>query len=481
MSLHNLEPKQPMKFFLELSAIPRGSGNEKAASDYVAAFAKGKGLEVHQDEEYNVIVKKPGTSGYENAPRVIIQGHLDMVCEKNTGTEHDFVKDGIKVIHDGGFLRADGTTLGADNGIAVAMGMALLEADDIPHPPLTVIMTTNEEVGLKGAAALSAEHLEGKYMINLDSGDDGVFTAGCAGGLRTVVKIPCTREVLPAGYSALKIDIKGLLGGHSGGHISKERGNANKLMGRVLVNLSHKFDIRVNSVSGGDKENAIPREAFAIICVKTSDLDEVKTAVNNFLSDIKKEYIVSDPNIEILCEESVVGSCFNITSTKSIIAAINILPNGVQHREQSLPEFVETSVSLGVVKTIGDRVEIYSSIRSSVSSRKYEVSARIREAASAVGAEFQAGSDYPAWAFRKDSKIRDICCETYEEMYGGEAKVRTIHGGLECGLFLEKAPGLDVVAMAPATYDIHSPDERLDIASFARCWELLKKVLGKLG
>ncbi|MCL2702478.1 MAG: aminoacyl-histidine dipeptidase [Defluviitaleaceae bacterium] len=480
MSLRDLEPKQPVKYFLELSAIPRGSGNEKAASDYVAAFGRSKGLEVFQDAERNVVIKKPGTAGYENAPRVIIQGHLDMVCEKNKGVEHDFEKDGIKVVLDGEFLRAEGTTLGADNGAAVAMGMALLEAEDIPHPPLTVIMTTNEEVGLLGAAALPAEHLEGKYLINLDSGGEGVFTAGCAGGLRTVLTVNGTREMIPAGFTAVKLNVSGLLGGHSGANIKDERANANKLLGRILSFLSKDFDIRINSVSGGEKENSIPREAEVIGCIKSTDFGLAQNALNGLIQNIKDEYASSDPGVNIIYGETVVGSCFNAATSKKIISALNVLPNGVQHMEQNLRCFVETSVSLGVVKTEGDDVQLFSAVRSSVASRKYEVLGRIREAASAVGAAMASGSDYPQWTYKKESQLCDICAETYKELNGKEAQFITIHGGLECGLFLEKAPGLDIVAMGPVIHDAHSPDERLDAASFERCWELLKAILAKL-
>jgi dipeptidase D len=357
--------------------------------------------------------------------------------------------------------------------------MALLESNDIPHPPLTVILTTNEEVGLLGAAALSAEHLEGKYMINLDSGGDGLFTAGCAGGLRTVLTIPCTREVLPAGFSSVKINVKGLLGGHSGGNIKLERGNANKLIGRILSVLNESFDVRINTISGGDKENAIPREAEAVVCIKTSDLASAKKTIDTLAADIKTEYATSDPNIIISHEDIFIGSCFNVSSSKKIIITLNILPCGLQHMDQNLPA-VETSVSVGVVRTENDSVKIFSAIRSSVASRKYEVRGRIRDIAAVAGAEYEAGSEYTGWAFKKDSHLHAVCAETYKELYEADAKFLMVHGGLECGLFLEKAPGLDIVAMGPNAYDFHSPDERLEIKSFARCWELLKAVLAKL-
>jgi len=386
------------------------------------------------------------------------------------------------VVLDGEFLTAEGTTLGADNGTAVAMGLALLESTDIPHPPLTVIMTTNEETGLLGAAKLDPVHLEGRYLLNLDSGADGVFTVGCAGGVRAVIAVPRTKEAVPVDYVQLKVTVRGLLGGHSGGHIKLERGNANKLIGRILT-LAMRFDARISSVTGGEKDNAIPRESEAVLCLPKQNLAEFHKSLAALTQNIKHEYATSDPGVEIFTEDATADSCFCRASTLNVTTALNLLPNGVQHMEQDMPGFVETSVSVGVVRTNDHNVEMHSAIRSSVASRKHEVLDRTRYVGVSVSGNLSTSGDYPAWKYKKDSPLLPLFEETYNEMFGSDdnkARFIVTHGGLECGLFLEKAPHLDAIAMGPNTFGIHSPDEKLDIASFGRCWELLVTVLSKM-
>ena len=482
MSLYDLEPKAPIKHFLDLSAIPRGSGNEKASSDFLAAFGRNLGLEVYQDKSLNVIIKKPGTPGYEKAPRVILQGHLDMVCEKNKDSDHDFEKDGIDVWQDGEFLRGRGTTLGADNGVAVALGMAFLESTDTPHPPLTVLMTTGEEVGLVGASALDPVHLaDAARLINLDAGGDGVFVAGCAGGLRAAITYLGRRGPIPGDYISLKISVEGLLGGHSGGNINMGRANAIKILGRLLDRASD-YSTLLAKASGGDKDNAIPREAEGIICVKSADLPVVKDALDKLSADIKKEYNVTDPGITInYAQVPAVGTVFERSATKKIISAISLMPNGVQHMDKNLPAFIETSLSMGVFNTSDSgEATFLIAIRSSVDSRKREIYGQLQAVAELLNAKIEPGNQYPAWSYREESPLRDVCVQVSKEIFGEDPRIQTVHGGLECGVLLEKGPHLDAVATGARLFDAHSPDERLSIPSFANAWKTLKEILKRL-
>ncbi|MDR1705666.1 MAG: aminoacyl-histidine dipeptidase [Clostridiales bacterium] len=480
MKLTDLEPKAPFKYFLELSGIPRGSGNEKASSDYVMGFARERGLEAWQDEAFNVVIRKPATPGFENAPRVIIQGHIDMVCEKDKGIDHDFTKDGLNIVVDGEYIRASGTTLGADDGVAVAYGIALLAADDIPHPPLTVIITTGEEIGLLGAAALDPAYLEGDMLINLDAGGDGIFVGGCAGGARCTLTLKGETGLVTETDAIYEITVAGLQGGHSGGDIKKERGNANKILGRLLYGLID-YNPQIISIEGGEKENAIPRDASALVSVSAAYETVFQEKLLMLAEEIRSEHAISDPGLVFIhkAHKDKQRKAFNAECSRTIIETLVMLPSGVMHMEQALPEFVETSVSIGVVRTDDQAgsVTFFASVRSSVASRKAEVIQTLRAIAAQTGAAFSTGSDYPAWKYNQKSAIRDICAETYKELFGKEPQFLAVHGGLECGLFAEKRPGLDMVAFGPDMYDYHSPKERLDIKSFGRTWELIKAVL----
>ncbi|MCL2406384.1 MAG: beta-Ala-His dipeptidase [Defluviitaleaceae bacterium] len=470
-----------MKHFLDMAKIPHGSGNEAAVSTWLAGFGKNLGFETIIDESYNVIIRKPGTVGYENAPRVILQGHLDMVCEKNNNTEHDFITQGINVLSDGKYLSADGTTLGADNAVAVAYTMAVLEADDIPHPPLTVIMTTNEEVGLLGATALNAKYLsDAKYMINLDSGGDNIFTVGCAGGNRTAFTIKCKPSPIPAGYSAMQISVSGLLGGHSGKDINAGRGNANIFIGRLIYPLISKYGALISTINGGDKDNAIPREAHAIICIPNRHLNEAKNELGNINNNIKTEYSISEPNAEIEFIDVAANKAYSEQFSLTIASLLRLIPNGVQAFDQTFPDLIETSLSLGVVKADDEGVTFYSAVRSSVRSKKSDVVSRLKTLADTLNIEIKTYNEYPEWQFKRDSILQKICGDVNTELFGVEAAFHIMHGGLECGVILDKAPQLDIIAMGPNLFDNHSPDERLEIASFGRCWEVLKAVLKKM-
>ncbi|MDR2899588.1 MAG: aminoacyl-histidine dipeptidase [Clostridiales bacterium] len=477
--LGSLEPKNVFMFFEEISRIPRGSGNEKAVSDYLVKFAKDRGFEVIQDKALNVIIKKPGTKGYENSPTVIIQGHMDMVCEKNQSITHDFEKDPIDLVVDGDWVRANGTTLGADNGIAVAYAMAVLDDKNMSHPPIEVLITTDEEVGMGGANALDPSCLTGKRLINLDVSPEGSFFAGCAGGMRQVLTVDITWEDAPEDYKAYKLSVRGLKGGHSGGDIHKELGNSNKLLGRALNRLNSDICLKIASVSGGSKENAIPREADAVILVK--DVDKAKAIVNELNGIYKNEYRVSDKGVTLSLEDTKkTDKVFSKDTAEKVIKAYMLIPCGLIAKSLDIKGLTETSSNLGVVITDGDVVKFCNATRSSVKSRKYFIKEQFMKIAEAIGIKYKMGNEYPAWEYNPDSYLRKVAVETYEKMFNEKAIVTATHGGLECGLFTETMPGADFVAFGPTAEGAHTPEERLSIESTARTWELIKKLLENL-
>ena len=482
--LENLEPKSVFRFFEEISAIPRGSWNEKQISGYVVGFAEQRGLKYYRDEVFNVIIYKPGTAGYEYSPPVIVQAHLDMVCEKNTGTEHDFEKDPLKLVVDGDYVKASGTTLGADNGDGVAYALALLDSKDIAHPPLEIVLTVAEETGLEGAALIDAGKLTAKRMINTDCGGEGIFTTSCAGGLRVSLHFDADKAAAPEGSVFVKLMIKGLAGGHSGGDIHLERANANVLMGRLLYDLSANHGICLAEINGGDKDNAIPREASAIVAVREAELDALVSDAESMAAVFSNEYASSDPGVTLITER-LSSDCaprmvFTEKLFKAVIAAILLTPNGVQAMDMNIAGMVETSSNLGSVKTTETGVVLSNALRSSSSSRKKMIEARLHALAESLGAEAVSGSDYPAWEYRKDSAIRKVCVETYTGMYGAEPVLTGIHAGLECGVLGGKIPGLDIIAFGPDTIGIHTPEERMSISSVARVWDFLIEVLKRL-
>ncbi len=479
--LSNLEPQSVLSFFEEISAIPRGSGNEKQVSDYCVNFAKERGLEVRQDEVNNVVIKKPGTLGLENKPVVALQGHLDMVCEKNKGTEHDFLTQGINLVVDGDLIKADGTTLGADNGIAVAMSLALLDSKDIPHPPLEVIFTTDEEVGLLGAAAINTDDLKATYMINIDSEEEGVLTTSCAGGAKSFGKVKFeTENIDENAYTSFRLTVKGLKGGHSGIDINKERGNANKLIARVL-NSAKDLDIRFVSFDGGAKDNAIPREAEALIFVKNEEVTKLNEIVAEYDKTFKKELQSSDTGVEVLLETTTASSVvMRKEDSNKVISLITLLPNGIMHMNLNIEGLVETSNNIGAVKTYNDYVEIACALRSSSLTRRVALEEQIQRIYDVVGAENRYQGKYPGWEYKVDSKLREVCCDIYKEVAGKDAEIIAIHAGLECGLLLEKMGDVDVISIGPNMADIHTPDERVSISSIKRTYEFLIKVLQSL-
>ena len=479
--LQNLEPKAVFQYFEEISNIPRGSGNEKGISDYLLNFGKELGLDCIQDEALYVILKKPGTPGYENAPTVIIQGHMDMVCEKNNGVEHDFEKDPLKLRIVDDYIYATDTTLGADNGIAVAYAMAILASNDIPHPPIEVLLTTDEETGMSGAMAIKKENLQGKILINLDNEEEGYLLVSCAGGVRSTATLKVDEQEIGS-KKLIKINISGLKGGHSGMDIIKERGNSNKILGRVLKGLLREVKFNLVSLNGGSKNNAIPREAEAIIAVNPNDENTAIEVINNWNNIIENELRAQDPGLKIEASITDIKTCKEFTdeSTKKVVDLLYIYPNGINTKSTEIEGLVESSTNLGVLTTKDGVVEFDSAIRSSIPSLKEEIVLRSKTIVELLGGKFETTSDYPGWEYDPNSKVRDICQKVHKDMYGKEAKIVAIHAGVECGLFNEKLGNLDMISFGPNLYDVHTPDEHMSISSVKNCYEYLLGILKEI-
>ncbi|MGF0032907.1 aminoacyl-histidine dipeptidase [Bariatricus sp. SGI.154] len=475
--LEHLEPRKVFCFFEELCQIPHGTYDTKRISDYCVAFAKERGLEVLQDEVNNIIIKKPGTIGYEKSKPVILQGHLDMVCEKLAGSSHDFKTDALKLYIEDGYVKAKDTTLGGDDGIAVAMALAILDSDDIPHPPIEALFTTDEEVGMGGADAIDLSVLEGRKLINIDSEEEGILTIGCAGGIQYETVIPVLREKKSG--ILVRIRIHGLLGGHSGVEINKQRGNAHKMMGRLLYCIKKEIPMNLVSVDGGSKDNVISLESTANILIPADQEAKVRRMVGEMVQIWKEEFMGEEPGLvtDIEVTTDCVTDVFDEASTDHLITYLVICPNGVQEYSRKLEGLVETSVNIGVVETNVDSVRTVSLLRSSVESRKQQFREYLEICAKAVGGTGKTLNEYPAWQFRLESELRDTMLNTYKELYGKEPVVSTIHAGLECGLLQGKCPDLDCVSFGPNILDVHSVNERLDIASTQRTWEYLKAIL----
>ena len=479
--LTEIEPKEVMKYFEEISQIPRASGKEKQISDYLANFGKQLNLETIQDKALNVIIKKPGTAGYENSPTVIIQGHMDMVCEKNQRTVHDFDKDPLKLRIIDDCVYATDTTLGGDNGIAVAYAMALLASDNIPHPPLEVLITTDEETGMSGAMAVSPEHIEGKILLNIDNEVEGQILISCAGGVRTKSKINIEKEESALDL-AINIGIRKLLGGHSGIEIHKERGNSNKLIGRILKDITNNFDIRLVSIDGGSKDNAIPREADAKILINKNDLDSVKKCIEKWQEILLNELQFADKDVTVICDvvNDSIKESFTKECTNKVIDLLVVYPNGVNTRSVAIDGLVESSSNLGIVKTTDKQVIYESAVRSSVKTLKENIVERISVLSEAYGAEVEVNASYPEWQLVKESKVREIAKDVYKNMFGKDPEVVAIHAGVECGILNERLGNLDMISIGPNLYDIHTPNEHMSIQSVKNTWEYLKAILVEL-
>lgn len=478
--IENLKPERVFYYFSKIASIPHGSFHTKEISDYIKGFANELGLECHQDDKDNLVIIKPAYMGYEGSPAVIIQGHIDMVCEKESDCEIDFEKDGLELYVDHGFLRARGTTLGGDDGIAVAYAMAILEDASIPHPRLEVVLTTNEEVGLLGVKEIDLSMLKGNLLLNIDSDLEGHFLTSCAGGITANIRLPIQRQTLDG--VIYKIRVYGLFGGHSGGEIHKERGNAILTMGRVLKYAAMDHVFSIITLQGGKKDNAIPRETEAEVLVVREDADSFKSAVTEIAEVLKQELQISDPGIEVSCEMSSEGEAnvLNQTSFSKILFLLRNLPNGVMNRSGQDDAFVETSLNSGIMKLEEDEFFLCTSIRSSVSTRKMDVLDRICYLSDFLGAEIETHGDYSAWEYNPQSELRGHVAEVYQSITGEVPVFEGIHAGLECGILASKIPDLDAVSFGPLNLDIHTPQERLDIASAERVYQFLLALLKDL-
>jgi dipeptidase D len=482
--LEQLDYKEIFKYFGEISKIPRGSGNEQEISNYLVTFAKEHNLEYTQDVANNVIMIKPATIGYENEPAIILQGHMDMVCEKRKEYTHDFLKDEIKLIVEGDYLHADGTTLGADNGIAVAYILAMFSDDTLEHPRLEAIITTDEEVGMHGAKALDLSHLQGKYMINLDSEEEGYLLSSCAGGLTATSTLPIKRA--SESGKKIKISIGGLLGGHSGINIVDNRANATKLLGRLLFDLKEQHSFGLIHMQGGFKDNVIPREATAELLVPSvegnvvaEDVNNIKTSITDLLTEYQKELASSEPELHFEIEELEEGTyeMLHPISFEKMLFMLVHMPYGVQVMSSDIQGLVESSLNLGIFNVEEDKVTFCNSVRSSKSSYKHYLRDKLNYMVSFLGGDFVVRAEYPAWEYKKDSLLREHFQRLYKEQYGKEMKVEAIHAGLECGLIYEKMPGIDIVSIGPDMFGVHTIEERLNISSTIRVYKFLESVV----
>lgn len=480
--MNNLEPKIVFKYFKEISQIPRCSTKEQEISDYLVSFAKNNQLEVYQDDILNVIIKKNGTAGYEYSPTVILQGHMDMVCEKNKNTDHDFDKDPIKLLVNGNMLSADNTTLGADNGIAVAFCLALLESDNLPHPPLEILITTQEEIGLIGASKVDFSKLNGKFLINIDAEDEGILFVSCAGGVRSTIELPIVWNDLEGNYSSYSLSISELKGGHSGMDIDKNRGNANKLLGRVLKPLISEGLIYIRSVHGGLKTNAIPRESTADIFIEDNNFDKINEHIKLFDTIFKNEFKTSDKNISVVLEktEKQIDKVFSNDTIEKLDILYTLSPFGIQTMSSDIANMVESSVNLGIVSTNDENISFFSASRSSIKSLKENILNQMYSIAKTIDANIKIESSYPEWEYKKNSILRDKFIKVHTEMYDEPPLISAIHAGLECGLFSEISNNIDMISFGPSMYDVHTPDERLSISSTKNSWEYLCNVLKEL-
>ena len=470
------QPTNVFKFFLDLTKIPRGSGNTKAVSDYCVEFAKSRNLWYNQDSFNNVIIKKDASEGYENYAPVILQGHLDMVCEKNTDCSIDFEKDALNIETDGEFIFAKGTTLGADDGIAIAYALAILDSDNLEHPPLEVVLTSDEETGMDGAMALDASLLTAKTLLNIDSEQEGIFTVSCAGGLNVTgeLKVDFTKE----SKSGFEITISGLMGGHSGVEIDKKRANANIIAGRLLEKLCETENIRLSSINGGLKHNAIPSECNVTIACD----NDIESIISKFEKSVKEEYSLADPNLEIKAKGFTNKTIFiaSFDETKNIASLLANMPDGIYTMSEDIEGLVKTSSNLGILETNKNGLFMLSSVRSSDEAEKESYSEIIKNHMVSHKIIAQKGEEYPAWEYLQNSPLRTTLCKVFEEMYQKAPVTEAIHAGLECGIFCGKIPGLDCVSFGPDIFDIHTPKERLSIKSTERTWKFLIKVLANL-
>lgn len=474
-------PEKLFHFFEDISAIPRGSGNEKEISDYLVRFAKERGLWVWQDDVYNVIIRKEAGPGDEARPPVMLQGHMDMVCDNRAGTVHDFEKEGIHLAVKDGILSADETTLGADNGVAVAMMMAVLDSSDLRHPPLECVFTTEEETGLGGAKALDKSLLRARTMINLDSEEEDTATVSCAGGLRIRFTKPVRRK--KAKGTLLEVRIEGLLGGHSGSDIDKERQNAALLMARMADELIRNTGAELVTFEGGTKDNAIPRECTAaFLCRDRDQAKEAEERARFLARQMAEEVCTAEPDFtcRVRTGEEAAIRVLSQEDTAAFTGVLRLAPNAVLRRKAGADGFVIASSNLGIVRTEEDRLEILFAPRSSSASIQSDTKERFRLLAETFGFEAEYSGEYPGWDYREHSRVREIFQESYRKLTGKELKIEAIHAGLECGIFVGALPDLDAISVGPTLYNVHTPDECMPLDSLERFYRLLTDVLERL-
>lgn len=493
VAVSDLHPKQVFHFFEEISRIPRPSYHERAISDYLAQFAKERGLFYRQDEKYNVVIIKEASQGYEHQPPLVLQGHMDMVCEKESGCTKDLMREGPDLETDGEYVWAKGTTLGGDDGIAIAYALAILDAEDIPHPRLEFLCTVCEEVGMEGADALDLSDLKGRQLLNLDSEEEGIFLAGCAGGCTADIR--WTEETEQKTGKVLELQISGLLGGHSGTEIDKGRANANMLMTEWLGRLYERIPFGCIAMEGGSKDNAIPRNCISRIAVQGDSraVSDVQAAVEQIAAEMRRDWQAAEPGIQMQCsickEEMDLGdreSCAQDTpqgwmvgmkQTEMLLKKLGEFPNGVISMCQEPEGLVETSLNLGILKVERGAVRLRYSLRSCVDRELVRLTGQLGEYTKRIGAIMELSGKYPAWEYQKNSVFRDRLAGIYAEMFGREPQIQVIHAGVECGILAAKLPGLECVSLGPDIYDIHTPMERMSVKSVERMYEFLLELL----
>lgn len=477
--LDGLEPQNVFHYFEEISQIPRPTYQEKRISDYLVSFAKEHGLEYYQDELFNVIMIKEASTGYEAEEPIILQGHMDMVCEKEADREIDFSKDPLILRRDGDFITAEGTTLGGDDGIAVAYALAILSDDSIRHPRLEVVLTVSEEIGMEGAKGIDLSPLQGRKLLNLDSEEEGIMLSSCAGGSTVCIELPVEREQTDG--ILYQVEVSGLLGGHSGSEIDKERANANLLTARLFLALQGRMPYRIVSMKGGTKQNAIPRQTTAQILVPEKS-DAVFHAVVGELQDaVRKEYAFSDPDIRIqttALETSVPVKALTLSHTERVITLLSALPNGVQAMSSEVAGLVKTSLNLGILNLTEEKLRLEYSVRSSAGTERAYLEQKLSLLVKAFGGTAEISAEYPAWEYRADSRLREDIVTIFERMYGKKPKIEGIHAGLECGILAAKLPGMDAVSLGPDILDIHTTMERMSVSSVKRVYDFLIELLG---
>ena len=472
--LENLEPAGVFACFESLCAIPHGSGNTKAISDFLVKFARDLGYDCLQDQLNNVIIFAPATAGYEDRPPVIIQGHMDMVCEKDADCSIDMEKEGLDVIHDGTYVYAKGTTLGGDDGIAVAYAMAILQDRTIPHPALEIVITVDEETGMDGAVGIDLSMLKGKTLLNIDSEEEGILTVSCAGGLKTTLSLPLPRRAVYG--PCIRLTVENLRGGHSGVEIHKNLANANKVMAELLSRVRKLMPLCLTKLQGGGKDNAIPRSCEATLVAMGMNLEQINEVTAALQAEIRANFDEPDAIVQGDSVDALGGNAISTQDTDKVIALLQEVPNGVQAWSEDIPGLVQTSLNLGILK-LGETLDMTFALRSSSNREKKELAEKLEAIAKTYGAECIHRGMYPAWEYRKDSPLRDTMVAVYEKMFGSKPEVVAIHAGLECGLLGEKIEDLDAVSFGPNMCDIHTSREKLEIASTKRTWDYLLEIL----